>query len=119
MQRRGSKIEAAKLAAKVLKMPPKINRRWVPGKRLTGYALGDASDSLFEEWVFYTRSNRSAKINSIVNFAIKNNLPWIKELRSIFAEIRGITPEEMRQQVLEGKATYLGGDPDVDDPEEE
>lgn len=119
MQRRCSKIKAANLAVKVLDMPPKINRRWVPGKRLTGNALGDASDSLLEEWVFYTRSTRSAKINSTVNFAIKNNLPWIKELRAMFAEMRGITPEEMRQQVLDGRATYLEGDPDVDDQEEE
>lgn len=100
-------------------MPPKITRKWVSGKRLTGYPLGEASDSLFEEWVFYTRSNRSAKINSIVNFAVKNNLPWIKELRTLFAELRGITPEEMRQQVLDGTATYLDGDPDPDDREEE
>lgn len=119
MSHRCRKMKTAKLAVRVSNMPPKISRRWVPGKRLTGNPLGEASDSFLEEWVFYTRSTRSAKINSAVNFSIKNNLPWIKELRATFAELRGITPEEMRQQVLEGTATYLEGDPDIEDSEEE
>lgn len=94
-------------------------KKWNPSKRLLGNPLGEASDSFLHEWIFYTRSTRSAKITSSMNFAIKNNLPWIEKLRQTFAELRGITPEEMRHQVLNGTATYLDNDPSIDEEEEE
>lgn len=94
-------------------------KKWTPGKRLQGEALGEASDSFLHEWIFYTRSSRSSKITSSMNYAIKQNLAWIEKLRAAYAELRGITPEEMRKQVLEGTATYLDSDPSSEEGEEE
>ena|SRR6476469_9870175 len=114
MRHRCSKIEGESLRDPVM-----ASKKWNPGKRIVGNPLGEASDSFLHEWIFYTRSTRSAKVTSSMNYAIKQNMQWIKELREAYAELRGITPEEMRKQVLEGTANYLEGDPDSDDRDEE
>lgn len=93
-------------------------KKWTPGRRLLGNQLGEASDSFLHEWIFYTRSTRSAKITASMNFAIKQNMQWIEQLRNAYAELRGISPEEMRKQVLDGTANYLDGDPTNDDDDE-
>lgn len=114
MRQRCSKIEGDPLSRLVM-----AAKKWTPGRRLLGNTLGEAADSFLHEWIFYTRSTRSAKITSSMNYAIKQNMEWIKELREAYAELRGITPDEMRKQVLEGTAIYLDGDPSDEEEEEE
>lgn len=94
-------------------------KKWNPGKRLSGNPLGEVSDSLLEEWCFYTRSSRSEKIKSSMNYAIKQNLSWIEKQREMYAQLRGISPDEMRRQILEGEASYLSDDSEAGESAQE
>jgi hypothetical protein len=84
-------------------------------KRITLPPLGEHDDDWLRVWAWLNNRSKSAQAAGLISFRIRERKAEIEKMLEYVAKKRGVTPDELFKNILDGTANSNTDDSAVDE----